>query len=61
MKNVFRKIRTVQESRPRNQARKVITGVVTSSVSGTTRATSSIGHRSVSEESGFLLRDDFGA
>lgn len=55
MKNVLRKMRIVQESKPKNHARKVITGIVTSSVSGTTKATSSIGHRSVSDGFGFLL------
>jgi hypothetical protein len=42
----LRKIRITQEVIPRNHERKVITGRLGSSVSGTTRATSSIGHRS---------------
>lgn len=48
MKKVLRKMRRVQEVRPRNQARNVMTGRDGSSVSGTTRATSSTEHRSVS-------------
>ncbi|MCI93814.1 hypothetical protein A2U01_0115112, partial [Trifolium medium] len=39
-------MRITQEVIPRNHERKVMTGRVGSSVSGTTRATSSIGHLS---------------
>lgn len=52
MKKVFRKIKIVQDESPRNHARNVITGKVGSSVSGTTKATSSTGHLSSSEEDG---------
>lgn len=46
MKKVLRKMRRQQEASPRTHDRKVITGRDGSSVSGTTRATSSTGHRS---------------
>jgi hypothetical protein len=46
VKKVLRKLRITQEVIPRNHERKVMTGIVGSSVSGTTRATSSIGHPS---------------
>lgn len=42
-KKVLRKMRMMHEMRPRDQERKVMTGRDGSSVSGTTRATSSIG------------------
>uniref|UniRef100_A0A7C8YKX3 Uncharacterized protein n=1 Tax=Opuntia streptacantha TaxID=393608 RepID=A0A7C8YKX3_OPUST len=51
MKNVLRNMRSTQEARPRTHARKVNTGMLGSSVSGTTRATSSTGHLSVSVSS----------
>ena len=40
---MLRKIRSMQDVKPRNHARKVMTGRVGSSVSGTTKATSSTG------------------
>lgn len=46
MKRVLRKIKIVQDVKPRNHARNVITGRVGPSVSGTTSATSSTGHLS---------------
>lgn len=52
MKKVLRNIKIVQELSPRNHARNVITGKVGSSVSGTTRATSSTGHLSLSSDGG---------
>ncbi|XP_020696695.1 uncharacterized protein LOC110109836 [Dendrobium catenatum] len=51
VKKVLRKIRRTQQVKPRNHARNVITGIDGSSVSGTTRATSSTGHRSAANSS----------